>query len=113
MGFFPIDQVDEGFFAVMEEIGEALLKIQPTDDISDKVEVFVCYFEETSIIGKKLPMIEPLIWSQSKAAAEGLVRNKNCCRRMALWHSITLHRKPSQRLNLYTTFQARRRPTQV
>ena len=43
--FLPINQVEEGFFAVMEEIGE-VLKMQATDDISDKVELFVCYFEK-------------------------------------------------------------------
>ena len=44
--FLPVEQVEDGFNIVMEEVGDILLKLKSDDDVSEKVEQFACYFQK-------------------------------------------------------------------
>ena len=43
--FLPVEQVEDGFNLVMEEVGDILLRLKSDDEVSEKVEQFACYFQ--------------------------------------------------------------------
>ena len=82
--FLPVEQVEDGFNLVMEEVGDILLRLKSEDEVSEKVEQFACYFQKTYIRGtSRAPLFEPSIWNQSNAASEGLARTNNA---VEGWH---------------------------
>ena len=44
--FLPVEQVEDGFNLVMEEVGDILLSFKSEDEVSEKVEQFACYFQK-------------------------------------------------------------------
>ena len=82
--FLPVEQVEDGFNLVMEEVGDILLRLKSEDEVSEKVEQFACYFQKTYIRGtSRAPLFEPSIWNQNNAASEGLARTNNA---VEGWH---------------------------
>ena len=76
--FLPVEQVEDGFNLVMEEVEDILLRLKSEDGVSEKVEQFVCYFQKTYIRGtSRAPLYEPSIWNQNNTASEGLARTNN------------------------------------
>ena len=60
--FLPVEHVEDGFNIVMEEVGDMLLRLKSDDEVSEKVEQFVCYFQKTYIRGtSRAPLFEPSI----------------------------------------------------
>ena len=73
--FSPVEQVEEGFILVTEEVGDILLRLKSDDEVSEKVEKFACFFQKTYIRGtSRAPLFELSIWNQNNAASEGLER---------------------------------------
>ena len=71
-----MEQVEDSFKLVMEEVGDILLRLKSDDEISEKVEQFACYFQKTYIIGtRRAAFFEPLIGNQNNPASEGVANN--------------------------------------
>ena len=47
--FLPVEQVEDGFDIVMEEVGDILLRFKSDDEISEKVEQVACYFQKPTL----------------------------------------------------------------
>jgi len=45
--FLPVEQVEDGFNLVMEEVDNILLRLKSNDEVSEEVEQFACYFKKT------------------------------------------------------------------
>ena len=68
-----MEQVEDGFNLVLQEVGDILLRLNSDNEVSEKVEQFGCYFQKTYIRGiSRAPLLEPAIWNQNNGAAEGL-----------------------------------------
>ena len=49
--FLPVEQVEDGFNLVREEVGDILLRLKSDNEISEKIERFACYFQKMYLRG--------------------------------------------------------------
>ena len=47
--FLPVEQVEEGFKSIMDEVGDILLRFKSDDEVSEKVEQFACSFQNPTL----------------------------------------------------------------
>ena len=84
--FLSVEQVEDGFNLVMEEVGDIFLRLKSDGEVSEKVEQFACYLQKTYIRGtSRAPLFEPSIWNQNSAASEGLARTNNAVEGWHYW----------------------------
>ena len=50
--FLPVEQVEDGFNLVMEEVGDILLRLKSDDEVSGKVEQFASYFPTLEVLAE-------------------------------------------------------------
>ena len=80
----PLEQVEDGFNLVMEEVGDIPPRLKSDNEVSEKVEQLACYFQKTYIRGtSRTPLFEASIWSHNNAAFERLARTNNA---VEGWH---------------------------
>ena len=47
-----MEQVEDGFNIVMEEVGDILLRLKSDDEVSERVEQLACYFRQDALLHK-------------------------------------------------------------
>ena len=76
--FLSVEQVEQGFILVFEELGDIFLRFKSDAEVSEKFDQFSCYFRKTSTkCTSRAPILETSIWNENNLASEGLVRTND------------------------------------